>query len=285
VNTGAVAAAVAMPLADVVALGTVLACATMSTGFPRPAAYAALAFVTLVFAALSVSGLHRLRICLRVADQAGRIIAAAALPVVALLPWLTAGQAFRLAAAAAALLIVARVAVSAVLRAAHRRGRLTERVLLAGGGPEAGELARLLAEHPELGLRPVDGLGSCTGVSRVIVCAPGGSGSDQGSMLRAARRSSARSASSARGSSPRSSSCARWAGTATRTRPGRCLPGSAAPSAGSCGSRTSMSCRSWSACCAGTCPWSGRGRNARTSSGSSARPCPATPGGSGCPPA
>ncbi len=190
VSTGAVAAAVAMPLADVVALGTALACVTMSTGFPRPAAYAALAFVTLVFAALSVSGLHRLRICLRVADQAGRIIAAAALPAVALLPWLTAGQAFRLAAAAAALLIVARVAVSAALRAAHRRGRLTERILLAGGGPGAGELARLLAEHPELGLRPVDGLGSCTGVSRVIVCA-GDSGSDQDSMLRAARSLSA----------------------------------------------------------------------------------------------
>ena len=31
-----------------------------------------------VFLALSASGLHRLRICLRVADQAGRITAAAA---------------------------------------------------------------------------------------------------------------------------------------------------------------------------------------------------------------
>jgi lipopolysaccharide/colanic/teichoic acid biosynthesis glycosyltransferase len=176
-----------MPLADVVALGTALACVTMSTGFPRAGAYGALVFVALVFAALSVSGLHRLRICLRVADQAGRIIAAAALPVVALLPWLTAGLAFRLAAVAAALLIAARVAASAALRTAHRRGRLTERVLLAGGGPEAEELARLLEEHPELGLRPVDGLGSCTGVSRVIVCAPGDSGSDLASMLQAAR--------------------------------------------------------------------------------------------------
>jgi lipopolysaccharide/colanic/teichoic acid biosynthesis glycosyltransferase len=187
VSTGAVAAAVAMPLADVLALGTALACVTMSTGFPRAGVYAALAFATLVFAALSVSGLHRLRICLRVADQAGRIIAAAALPVVAVLPWLTAGQAFRLVAAAAVLLIAVRIAVSAALRAAHRRGRLTERVLLAGGGPEAEELASLLEEHPELGLRPAGGLGRCTGVSRVIVCAPGDSGSDLDSMLRAAR--------------------------------------------------------------------------------------------------
>ena len=47
------------------------------------------------------------------------------------------GQALRLGAGAAALLIAARVAVSAALRAAHRRGRLTERALLAGDGPEA----------------------------------------------------------------------------------------------------------------------------------------------------
>ena len=52
-------------------------------------AAAAWAYAALVFVALSASGLHRLRICLRVADQAGRIIAAAALPAVALLPWLT----------------------------------------------------------------------------------------------------------------------------------------------------------------------------------------------------
>ena len=176
ITPGAVAAAVAMPLADVAALGAVLACAAMSTGFPA----AAWAYAALVFVALSVGDLHRLRICLRVADQAGRIIAAAALPAVALLPWLTAGQAFRLAVTAAALLIVARVAVSAGLRAAHRRGRLAEQALVTGDGPQARELARLLDEHPELGLRPVDPLNSRTGpgarISRVIVCAPEDSG-------------------------------------------------------------------------------------------------------------
>ncbi|MGO9217719.1 MAG: nucleoside-diphosphate sugar epimerase/dehydratase [Streptosporangiaceae bacterium] len=149
---GALAAAVAMPLADVAALGAAFACVTMSTGFPR--GWAAAAYAALVFLALSVSGLHRLRICLRVADQAGRIVAAAALPVVAVLPWMTAGEALRLAVVTAGLLIAARVVVSAALRAAHRRGRLTERALVAGGGPEARELAALLGEHPELGLRP-----------------------------------------------------------------------------------------------------------------------------------
>ncbi len=180
ITPGAIAAAVAMPLADVAALGAVLACTAISTGMSTGFPAAAWAYAALVFVALSAGDLHRLRICLRVADQAGRIIAAAALPAVALLPWLAAGQAFRLAVTAAGLLIAARVAVSAGLRAAHRRGRLAEQALVTGDGPQARELARLLAEHPELGLRPVDPLNSRTGpgarISRVIVCAPEDSG-------------------------------------------------------------------------------------------------------------
>ena len=176
ITPGAIAAAVAMPLADAAALAAVVASAAVGTRFPA----AAWVYAALVFAALSIGDLHRLRICLRVADQSGRIIAAAALPAVALLPWMTAGQAFRLAVTAGTLLIVARVAVSAGLRAAHRRGRLTEQALVAGGGPQAPELARLLNEHPELGLRPVDVLDNPSGtgarISRVIVCAPEDSG-------------------------------------------------------------------------------------------------------------
>jgi lipopolysaccharide/colanic/teichoic acid biosynthesis glycosyltransferase len=191
-STGAIAAAVAMPLADVVALGAALGWVTLSTWFPAAAA----AYAVLVFVSLSISGLHRLRICLRVADQAGRIAIAAAVPVVAVLPWVTAGQALRLAVLTIGLLVAARVAVSAALRAAHRRGRLTEGALLTGDGPAACELASLLEAHPELGLIPVDVLDSRIGlgapaaghsISRVIVCAPADSGVELGSVLRGAR--------------------------------------------------------------------------------------------------
>jgi lipopolysaccharide/colanic/teichoic acid biosynthesis glycosyltransferase len=190
-----------MPLADVVALAAGAGWASLAGGFPAgwPAGdWAVAGYAVLVFVALSVSGLHRLRICLRVADQAGRIIAAAALPAVALLPWLTAGQAFRLVVTTAGLLIAARVIASAALRSAHRRGRLTERALLAGDGPETAELARLLEDHPELGLRLVgvlDGgagtgeLGATVarhGISRVIVCAPGDRDGELARALRAA---------------------------------------------------------------------------------------------------
>jgi lipopolysaccharide/colanic/teichoic acid biosynthesis glycosyltransferase len=188
-----------MPLADLVALAAGTGWASLAGGFAGGGPtgnWAVAAYAVVVFVALSVSGLHRLRICLRVADQAGRIIAAAALPAVALLPWLTAGQAFRLAVTTAGLLIVARVITSAALRSAHRRGRLTERALLAGDGPETAELAGLLEDHPELGLRLVGVLDCGTakadlgatvaahGISRVIVCP---SGDHDGALARALR--------------------------------------------------------------------------------------------------
>jgi len=189
-GAGAVTAAVAMPLADVAALSIAFACVTMSTGSP----WAVAAYTAAVFVALSFGGLHRLRICLRVADQAGRIVIAAALPVVAVLPWMTAGEALRLAAVTTGLLIAARIVVSAGLRAAHRHGRLTERALVTGDGPQAQELARLLEDHPELGLSPVAGLDGCPGlgalvaargISRVIVCVPGDRDDELAQALRA----------------------------------------------------------------------------------------------------
>ncbi|HEY9240727.1 MAG TPA: sugar transferase, partial [Streptosporangiaceae bacterium] len=127
---------------------------------------------------LAIAGLHRLRICLRVADQAGRITMAAALPGLLLLPWAAHPvQVLWLVLVTAAAVIAARTAGSAALRAAHRRGRLTERAVLAGTGPAAGRLARLLREHPELGLRvtrcasvaELAGLAGQPRASRVIV--------------------------------------------------------------------------------------------------------------------
>ena len=57
-------------------------------------------------------------------------------------------------AAAAALVLSARLAVCAALRAAHRRGLLTERAVVVGAGTFGAYIARLMREHPELGLTP-----------------------------------------------------------------------------------------------------------------------------------
>jgi lipopolysaccharide/colanic/teichoic acid biosynthesis glycosyltransferase len=107
------------------------------------------------------------------------------------------------------------VTASAVLRSAHRHGRLTERAVLVGAGPEGRQLAMLLDEHPELGLRqvgfldhtPGDGSASARvpwlplvggvsdlgalvareGISRVIVCDPAAPDAELASALRASR--------------------------------------------------------------------------------------------------
>ena len=140
-----------MPLADLTALAAVAAVAGLAGGL---GGWLAAGYAAAVFAVLSATGLHRLRICLRVGDQSGRVIVAAAVPALAVAPWTTPGHAVALAAGAAGLLLAARVAASAVLRSAHRHGQLIERAVLVGAGPEGRQLATLLDEHPELGLRP-----------------------------------------------------------------------------------------------------------------------------------
>ncbi len=142
--------AAALPLADAAALATAVTVAAVVTGPPSlPAAgYAAVAFL-----ALSASGLQRLRICLRLSDQAGRILAAVAAPAVVLLPWTAAGVALRLAALSAGLVVAVRWAGYAALRAARRSGHLTERVLLVGAGQTGQQVAGVLGRRPELGLQ------------------------------------------------------------------------------------------------------------------------------------
>jgi lipopolysaccharide/colanic/teichoic acid biosynthesis glycosyltransferase len=156
---GALLAVTGLPLADLLTLAAVAGGGLLLSGLPG---WLLAAYAAGVFAALYVLGLHRLRICLRVADQAGRITVAAALPGLLVLPW-AAGpvQLLRLIAVTAVALIAVRTAGSAALRAAHRRGRLTERAVLAGTGPASEQLARLLHEHPELGLRAT----SCASVA------------------------------------------------------------------------------------------------------------------------
>ena len=146
-RAGRAAPAAAMPLAD--ALG--LAAAIGVTG--RLGLTAAL-YALAVLAVLAVAGLQRLRICLRVADQAGRILAAVALPLLILLPWMPAAAAARLALWSAGLVLAFRVVTSAALRAAHRRGLLTEPALVIGAGTFGAHIGELMRAHPELGLRP-----------------------------------------------------------------------------------------------------------------------------------
>ena len=201
-----------MPLADLMALAAAAALASLLGG---PGGWLLAGYAAAVFLVLSGLGLHRLRICLRVCDQSGRIIVASAVPALAVALWSTAGQAVALAAGTAGLLLATRVAAAAVLRSAHRHGRLTERAVLVGAGPAGRQLATLLDEHPELGLRPVGFLdhtpaGSSTsaplsrlpvvggvsdlgalvareGVSRVIVCDPAAPDAELASALRASR--------------------------------------------------------------------------------------------------
>jgi hypothetical protein len=80
---------VALPLADVLALAA-------AVGVVGRVAAPEVLYALIVLGVLAAMGLHRLRICLRVADQAGRIITAAALPLLVLLLWIPADVAARL---------------------------------------------------------------------------------------------------------------------------------------------------------------------------------------------
>ncbi len=192
---GALVAAAGLPVTDLLALAAAVGSALLLGWFP--AGWLAAGYAAAVFVALAVAGLHRLRICLRVADQAGRIAVAAALPALLLLPWAPgAGPVLRLVVITGVAVVAARAAGSAALRAAHRRGRLTERAVLAGAGPASTQLAQLLGEHPELGLRvtscaslpDLPGLVGQHRISRVIVASVDGDEHAMAGALHACRR-------------------------------------------------------------------------------------------------
>jgi lipopolysaccharide/colanic/teichoic acid biosynthesis glycosyltransferase len=195
--------AAAVPLADVIAL-------TLAVAAAGRVSVAAAGDALAVLALLAAAGLMRLRISLRLSDQAGRILAAAAGPAAALLPWLTAGHAWRLAAWSAGFLLLGRGLADRIVRTARQHGLLAEPALLVGSAETAVLVARLLREHPELGLRafgfaappqptdelPLPVLGAPAdlprlvaelGIRRVIVCAGAGEGRELVSALRNAR--------------------------------------------------------------------------------------------------
>jgi lipopolysaccharide/colanic/teichoic acid biosynthesis glycosyltransferase len=110
-----------------------------------------------VLAVLAASRLHRLPVCLRTSDQTSRILAAVAAPLPVLLLWPSGAPAVLTGVAlrTALCLLSARLAVCAALRAAHRRGVLTEHTVVVGAGTFGAYIAGLMREHPEFGLSPV----------------------------------------------------------------------------------------------------------------------------------
>src|SRR5437660_10297766 len=89
-----------------------------------------------------------------------RLAALVAAPVVLLVPWgYPAATLLALSVTSLALLIAMRAGLYPALRAAYRRGRLTEAALIVGTGHTGLESGQILLEHPELGLRPVGLLG------------------------------------------------------------------------------------------------------------------------------
>ncbi len=143
---GRIAAVTALPAADL--LGLLLAVAV--TGQARPAVAL---YVLGVLVALTYLGQHRLRICLRPSDQAGRVLAAAAAPTLLLL-WLPDRRAAELTLLSAGLVLCCRAVACIGVRAARRRGLLTEAALVVGTGTLGARLAGLMLDHRELGLAP-----------------------------------------------------------------------------------------------------------------------------------
>jgi exopolysaccharide biosynthesis polyprenyl glycosylphosphotransferase len=188
---GAAIRLLALPVADAAALTA----ASVASGVSRDVESSGLCtlYVAAVLVTLAASGVHRLRICLRVADQTGRILIAMAVPALALLAWLPGARVAWLAMWSAGLVLACRGLTCAALRAAHRRGRLTESTVIVGAGTFGAYVAEMVRAHPELGLRlmgllddgpprldlPVPSLGSPADLTdvvrgldirRVIVC-------------------------------------------------------------------------------------------------------------------
>jgi exopolysaccharide biosynthesis polyprenyl glycosylphosphotransferase len=142
----------ALPAVDTAALVAATAVSGISRG-TRGSMLGAL-YIALVLIFLAAGRQHWLRICLRVSDQAGRILIATTAPALAWLAWRPAADVLGLILWSGGLVIVGRGLVYAALRAAHRRGWLTESAVIIGAGTFGGYLAELMQQHSELGLRP-----------------------------------------------------------------------------------------------------------------------------------
>ena len=125
--------------------------------------WAAVGYSVTLLMTLNVLGRHRRRICMRISDEVPRLAAAAALPLLLLIPWLhSLARILVVGVVTAILLVTLRGMLYGLLRVTYRAGRLTEPVLIVGTGEVGREIGELLVEHPDLGLRPVGLVGEPT---------------------------------------------------------------------------------------------------------------------------
>ncbi len=112
-----------------------------------------------VIVVLALSGSYRIRITMSALEEAPGVAVRVGCALLVVLPLVDlesgVGAAYLPALAATGLLVVGRGASYGVIRAARRRGRLSEPTVLVGGGVVAAEIVRRLREHPEYGLDPV----------------------------------------------------------------------------------------------------------------------------------
>ena len=142
------AATGAVPVSDL--LGLVAAAALTGRAVAASASYAAG-----VLLALTIGGLYRRRICLRLSDQVGRIGVAAAAAAPILLIWLPATAAWQVAISAAICIVILRAFTYGLIRAAGRRGLISDPAVIVGTDEVAILVAELLHDHTELGIRPL----------------------------------------------------------------------------------------------------------------------------------
>ena len=137
----------ALPIAD--AAGLTAAAAVSGGGREVRGRVLCALYLIGVLVTLAAGQMHRLRICLRVADQAGRVLIAMAVPAIALLAWLPAARVLWLATWSGGLVLACRALLYTALRAAPRRDLPV--AALGGTADLAGVVRRL-------------------GIQRVIVC-------------------------------------------------------------------------------------------------------------------
>lgn len=118
--------------------------------------------------ALNLDPSARSRIDPRVSDEAGWILGRLAMVLFLVLPVAVAtggsvSEVLAVGALSVALVVLGRGLVYAIQRRARARGAMVERAVIVGMGELGSELARILEEHPEYGLRPIGFVGGWAG--------------------------------------------------------------------------------------------------------------------------